>query len=438
MFLFAEIVCRGGSPAGMGPIGTLDLDGCIALAMENNPDLKRQDIELERCRKEAALQLTDWFPSVNAYIGNDFNWGRSVDMQELLIIDNRMNCTATVSASATMSLSDKAARHFERKGMKCAVKAAAASVRETAAQVISDVTEAYLNLLLAEQIHEAARRNAEDMELRLRDAAAKAAAGKMNVSELDVIKARTSGERAAAMEARERIRTARIALCNCLGLPPERDFVIISPSDNSIQEPDTFRLKAIADTYASPATEAAEASLTSRKASLKAAGWSMVPAVTVSGGYGTYYGNTGKEPLLRQLSANGNPSLCIGVSIPLLEGSARFRSINDARAAVACCEAELEKCRRNDRAMAASDASKAVCLYYNLIAAQRKMEAMEAAYRAAGSRYDGGSITNSEFLLSRNELHRAEAECLQARFTYLLHLKIIEYRYGTSVAGGAF
>ena len=61
---------------------TWPLERCIQYALAHNLDIREKQIEVAVRQTDLTQQRLRWLPSVALQIGEDFNWGRSVDMQE--------------------------------------------------------------------------------------------------------------------------------------------------------------------------------------------------------------------------------------------------------------------------------------------------------------------------------------------------------------------
>lgn len=411
----------------------LDLRECISRALECDPGLKRQSLEVRRCREDAALNILDWLPSVNVTSGNDFGWGRSVDMQELLIINNGMNFTSSLSAGAALEINELISiiPHYARS--RAFISGAEADMERTRSEVIVNVTGAYLGLLLAGQVLETAERNYEDISRRLAEARAKAGAGAVSASSVTGLEAQAADEKAELANAAGKVHLAGMTLKNYLDLAPEENLKILPPAEESFQAPDTDRLLRMADDWDSPEVKAAEAVLAADREHRRSAGLSLLPVLTVSGGYGSYYGNISQGSFREQISGNGSATLGISLTIPILNGSQAVRNYRNAGIKVRQDELEVEKARKAARAAIHNDAVGTAGMYESLMAAGASLDAARTSYGEASLKFSGGSVTDMEFLISRNSLKRAEAVYLQARYRYLMQLKIIEYKYGISL-----
>ena len=104
---------------------TWSLERCIDYALEHNVDIRKQEIGIAAKQIELTRRRLDHLPALNAQIAQEYNWGRSVDMQELVIVKNKLTRATGASLSASLSLFEGLARHAQRMAARKALQAAA-------------------------------------------------------------------------------------------------------------------------------------------------------------------------------------------------------------------------------------------------------------------------------------------------------------------------
>ena len=87
------------------------LERCIQYGMEHNIDLREQAVETAFRSAVLREKVAAHFPVITATVAQDWNWGRSVDMQELVIIRNKLTRATGASLNASLPLFDGFARH---------------------------------------------------------------------------------------------------------------------------------------------------------------------------------------------------------------------------------------------------------------------------------------------------------------------------------------
>ncbi len=425
-FILAAVLAALLPSAASGPF---TLEECIRMALGSDRSLRQREAALSESRTERALSILDWIPEISVGAGNDFNWGRSVDMQELLIVDNRMTLTTSFTANASVSLTKLALKPLRGEGLRLDEEDASLALELARRQLAADVTGCFLQVLLCRQACGICEGNTAEMEAALAEARARVEAGEMAPGELSGMEAQLCRERSAAVEAANRLKLAGLTLCDYLDLPPEEELQLLPPTEDSLPRIDWKRVLdySCGD---DPGISAARNGVERGKNSIKLAWAAFLPQITLSGGCGTYYGNTGNGSFGRQLSNNINPYASVTLSIPLTGGSANARALSQAKTELRSRILEMEKVRIKSASDLRSELAEADNLYASHAAAKGSLEAATRAEADAALRFRAGEISGSEYLSARNARIKAQAELLQARYRYLLKLKILEYRYG--------
>lgn len=407
------------------------LEECISYALVHNPSVRRADISVKKCRTEAAAALSEWIPEINVYVGNSFSWGRSVDMQELMIVNNRLNYTTSLSAAADIPVTGYVSMAIRRKDLHLAKAESEAEREAVAATLVSDITSSFCQLLLSEETCRTAENGYDELLLKRSIIDREVTAGLKPQIELIRIDSRIAEEKAALVEARTAVESDRMTLITLLNLPPEEDIGILPPTEDSLCGPYDIYEAIIREDICLPEVRKAEISLERAKASRMAAKSVFLPEIGISFGYGTYYGNVGGLPFRKQLSANRNPSVEIGLSIPLTGLFEKSKSLKTASLLVADREVEVENARARQRRAVFDDVSKAINLYESLLASKEHLDACRKEYELNAIKIQEGEIAWSDFILSRNSKLRAEIDVIQAKYRYFVKLKEMEFKYGS-------
>ncbi|MDZ4058811.1 MAG: TolC family protein, partial [Bacteroidales bacterium] len=80
------------------------LEDCIRYAWENNLRIKQQELAIEQSENNLAQAKLNFIPTLNASVSHSMNWGRSVNVQDLQIIENKLSQSTSASARAAIGL----------------------------------------------------------------------------------------------------------------------------------------------------------------------------------------------------------------------------------------------------------------------------------------------------------------------------------------------
>ena len=414
------------------------LERCIERGLQEGTGVLKQELLVQQRRADRQLAVLDALPAITLRTGGDFGWGRTVDMQELMIVDNRLNFSNTWSAGAALSSSDIVSSLLGKREKEHLLQEADAGLEEIRTELEIAITEAYLELLLAEKNYENACAGYESI-LAQRDRTEKEVlAGRLPYRSLAEIEARSATEKAAVASARGGRRTAAMTLSRYLNLSPEEELEVVPPPGDSIHAPWPMPSSGDITRYlaAHPRIRRAKAALNAGRTTLQMSRAALLPDLTVSGGYGTYYSNASRVTWYNQLTGNGNPSVGVTLTVPLPTGR-EFTRIRQEAAGVSRLSCEVEEVRRALESEMLTSLLNAINCYESCLAAQENMEALGKAFRANEARFENGAISSSEYLISRTNWQQAVGDYWQARYRYLFQMKIISLRRIPVGEGGA-
>jgi outer membrane protein len=141
-----------------------------------------------------------------------------------------------------------------------------------------------------------------------------------------------------------------------------------------------------------------------------------------------------KKPFKDQFNDNLSKSVGFNLSIPIFNGWSAKTNIAHARI-------NLQQSRLNHEAtkkalyksiqQAVADANTA---YKKYLANDKSVQSLQESFSYNNQKYNLGLISSSDFLLSKNNLAKAQADLLQAKYDYIFRMKILDFYQGKSLA----
>lgn len=408
---------------------TWPLERCIQYALAHNLDIREKQIEVAVRQTDLTQQRLRWLPSVALQIGEDFNWGRSVDMQELVIIRNELTRSTGLSVGASLPLFDGLSRHHERLAAKKAVEVATLEAADLRSTLETDVTRAYLELMLAKQIHAYSRESHATIVQQRERTARLVEAGSQPKSALNEMEAQVAAEKAALVSAETRVRTATLALTRLMNLPGDTPF--------SVGEhfgPDTVavRVSLLTDAQTEawlqwdPRLRSAEARIAQRQFEERAAKGRFFPTLSASASYGSFYSSTNDSPFRTQLDENRNPSVTLRLNIPIFDSWQAGTQLKKSRLALEMARLTAEKMQTlvlEEMRSAGIEAENCLQRYRS---SEETLQAMQSLLEITEAKYNLGAATALDYLVARNNRLKAVSEYLQAKWQYLFQLRLLE------------
>jgi outer membrane protein len=265
------------------------------------------------------------------------------------------------------------------------------------------------------------------------------AEGRKSESELYEVEAQVAQNRQALTEAENSYRLAVVDLCQLINYKDVEKFVgdisnsqfstLNSQFSSLLPTPDDVFSKALANR---PSIEAQQRRVESAELAIKETKAEFYPQLNLNASWGTGYYHTfnGNNPAFgNQFVDNGSEVIGLSLNIPIYNRMQVRHAVK--RQQIALDEARLTELELKDRLY--KDIQSA---YYNALAAKDKYEAAQKSREAgvkalefAESKYELGRLSTYEYNEAQTRLYRAEAEETQAKYEYLLRIRILEF-YG--------
>ncbi len=418
------------------------LDKCIQYAFEHNLNIKQQTLEISRSENDILKSQLDFVPSLNASVNHSLNWGRSVDLQNLEIIQNRLSQSTSVSANASIAILDGLSKFYSlksaRKGLEISIK----NVEKLKDDISISIVRSYLQILLSQEILKAAQENFESVRQQRDRTALLVEAGNQPYSALLDIESQLASERVQVVTAESQLTSNLLALQQLLDLPFRNDFAIEIPdieeliAVSALPDIDAIYTQALS----LPVIESAEIALQQSELELKRAKGQLYPQIHLSASYGTFYSSSSYAqdgsiyPFWDQLRDNINPSIGIGLSIPIFNNWNVRTQVRNAKIARSGQEIELDLRKQTlykEIQTAVIDMQK---YFREMEAAQTNMTAMEESFRYVEEKFNLGVLNGTDYTVAKTNLFKAQSAYYQAKYQYIFQTKILDYYQGIPLA----
>lgn len=414
------------------------LEKCIEYAWANNLNVKQQNIEVSRAENQLTQDKLDFIPSLNASLGHNLNWGRSVDLQNLEIIHNKLSQSTSASVNSSVYLLDGLSRIYGLKSSRKSLEISLQEVERLKDEISVSIVQSYLQILLSREILTAARESFRSMSEQRDRTALLVEAGSQPYSSLLELESQLASERVQVVTARNQVTTSTLALQQLLDLPYDKDFRIAVPDINLTIG--TYTMDSPDDIYASaqsmPVIQSARLALDKGDLDLKSARGQYWPKISLSASYGTFYSSSSfapdgsTYPFFEQFRDNINPSVSIGLSIPIFNNWNVRTSVRNARLSRRSLEIDLRLKQQNLYKEIQTAVTEADTYYRQMEAAQANVASMEESFRYVEEKFNAGALNGTDYTVARTNLFKARSEYIQAKYQFVFQLKIIDYYKG--------
>ena len=415
------------------------LDSCISYAQQQSYTVIRANLAVknaEIAERSARVSMT---PSINAGIGENFSFGLVEGANN--VRENRTQSTTSFNASASMPIFSglRITNQIKRTGAE--LQAALAEVESAKESVELNVISYYLQALYCHEIQQVQRQQLLLSEQLLERTQVLVAEGRQSESELYEVEAQVAQNKQQLTDAENNYRLALVDLCQLINYKDidvfVSDFSSVSASEavncqfsilnSQLQTPEAIFSQAVANR---PSIEVQRNKIASAEFAIKETKAEYYPQLNLNASWGTgYYHifNANNPAFGNQFVDNGSEVIGLSLNIPIYNRMQVRHAVK--RQQIALDEARLTEQELTDRLY--KDIQSA---YYNALAAKSKYEAAEKSREAgvkaleyATTKYELGRLSAYEYNEAQTRLYRTESELTQAKFEYLLRIRILEF-----------
>ncbi len=406
------------------------LEECINIALQNNRNIKQQELSKAQRQIAYAQARNDLLPSVNASAGQNFVFGRSIGLDNTYQNTNSSQSSFGVGADITLFDGLRMKHNIDAK--RADLSAAEADLEKFKDEIEMSVATAFLQVLLQKELLQIASEQIQLTDSNMNRRKELIKSGKMAHGEIYELEAQRAREEQNRVQAESNLKLALLDLAQIMELEDFSDFNVSAPSVESILSEGV--LLSTSDIFQTalltrPEIKAAEYRLQSSEKEVLMAKSQLYPSLSFGANFGTgYYNMSGRsnDPFHTQIRNNMSNSLGFSLRIPIFNKFQTKNSIRTAELAAENNRLEIDKVKIDLR-------KRIEQAYHNALGAQSKWKATQKseisgqeAFRFAQEKFDNGRANSYELFQAKSNLTQTLSDQAQAKYEYAFRLKILE------------
>jgi len=443
----------------------LSLEECIQLALDNNINLKRSDLQAETEKLNFRDTKSQVLPTINGSYSYATNKGRSIDPYTNDVIDQQFNYS-----NAGLQLSAQIFNGFELRNSiqrdRYNLEAAEAEKEAVKQQLILDVTLAYFQVLNNRDLLNLAKLRLESTNQQTDRLQTLNEQGEGNPADYTDIKGQLNNDQSAVIAAANQLEQSKLNLSSLLNMDsevhvkelqvlPEMEKYelsaerIYSESLENLEVFDGQRLRinaakedvAVARSLYSPQVSLfaqLNTNYSSLASLLNETGTQIVETGQFINIDGTNYGVQANQsqfsqqeiPYFNQLNNNLSSVAGISVNIRIFNGFRAKRQVSLRKLQLEDAKLEYEN-TKNQYLQAINQAYNDMdAAYENYYVLQEQVNAYKESFRVNEIRFGNGVSNIVAYIISKNNLDRSRINLANARYEFLIRVKILDYYRG--------
>lgn len=424
------------------------LNDCISYALQNNIQLKRQELEVDLRKKDYQQGIMEFTPSITSGAQHAFVSGRDFNRSSLKFEDFN-NEVGNIYGTAEIDLF----RGFENwngvRALKYELESSRAVTESLKNDISINVSIGYLQVLYAMEAKNLAEQQASVAEMQSKKAAMQFEQGSLSQGQLVEVKAQYLMRKSTLTTAENNYNIALLDLKQLLDIPDSSSFSIdLTP----IQIENEVLLTSSSSIYAEalaiqPSIRKVDLDVKAATKRLHQLYGSLSPTLSMGYQISSYYNQV--EPLQKpdgtlvyypeytypeQINDNLIHRFYFTLRVPIFEKYSRITRIKkgkilllDARYAKEQTEKGLLK--KVEQAHADSKAS-----WDKYLASKESVAAFTEVFEETRKKFELGMVSAIDFGLAQSNLVKAEGDLLHAKYSYVLRTKILDFYRGVPIS----
>ena len=418
------------SLTGMAQQRQFTLQQCIDIALENNRNIKQQ--ELNRKSREIAFNQAraDLLPNLNAHAGHSFNFGRSIGLDNVYQNVNSQQTRFGLGTDITIFDGMRLRRSIDAR--RADIYASQADLERIQEDIIISVSSAFLQALLNKELLQIAENQLQTTRARIAQQTELVESGRLAQGELIELEAQRAREEMNRVQAENNLKLALLDLAQIMELDSFENFGIVAPEDETLVNEGV--LLSTAAVFESALVNRAEIRgaqfrLEGREQELLIARSMHTPTLSLGANSGTGYFNMSGIPNAtfgHQFRNNMSHSVGLNLRIPIFNRFQVRNNISNAALAVESQRIEIDRAKAELRQRIERAYLSALGAQSRWVAARKSGTASREAFRFVEEKFESGRANSFELFLAQNNLAQVLAEQAQAKYEFAFRIKILE------------
>ncbi len=410
------------------------LEECMIYAVEHSPETNLQAAQVEIARQNYREAIGRLLPSLNASVGADFNFGRSLGDDNVYVEANSFS--NSYRAQTQLTIFDGARSIHNIRMQKVNRLTGALRLDQRRDEVAYATMEAFFNVLYYKEMVVLAEAQLEESRLNLHQTERMEELGIKGFPDVAEMRAQEASNSYNLTLRQNQLTIGIILLKEQMNFPidGELDIAPWEFDDEVVKTPLTAAAIYEGAIDRLPAARAAESSARAAELSLMVARGSRWPTVSLGAGWSTgFFRNMNGDAydvFASQFKNKRGYYVGASLNIPIFNGFSTSANISRSRHSLTMARIERDAALRalyTEIEQAVADMNGTADQHAQAL---RQREFTSVAHNVNQRKYDEGLVSALELHTSSNRLVQARADELYSRLTWMLKKRMVDYFTG--------
>ena len=418
-----------------------NLQQCIDYALDNNIQIKQQDLAVGYQQNQLAQARSNRLPNLNGQLGNNYNFGRSLTYENTYQNTNSMSLSGYLGTEVTVWNGFQLQNLVKQRDLD--LKATMQDYQKAKDDLILNIAALYLEILFAEELIGIDEAQMEVTRLQIARSEKLVESGRLAKGAVFEIEAQLAKEEVQLVTDQNRAQLAYLNLYQLLELPVPKYFKIEKPVLPELQAGMfSFNSQNVFQNalQTRPEIEASRLRVESAMVQLEQARGARWPRLSFGANFYDNFNDNYKDMISqktiafgKQLNNNKRYGFGLTLNIPIFNQFQVRNGISNATLQVEDCKYRLltsQNMLQKDIEQAYTNATSALKRY---ISSEKAVHSSTEAFRYAEEKLNVGMVTPVEYNQIKNNLTIAQSQLTQAKFEYVFRSKILDFYNGIPI-----
>ncbi len=416
------------------------LQKCIDYALENNIQIKQQQLNTQFYENQVNQAKSNRLPNLNAQIGNDNSFGRSLTYDNTYKNVNSSSISGGANTSFTIFDGFNLSNTIDKQELD--FQATLKDMQKAKDDMMLNIAGMYLQILFAEELVLVDEAQMEVTKQQIERTQQLVDAGSLAKGALLEIVAQLAREELQLVNDKNNMQLNYLGLYQMLELPIAESFTIEKPVLPEIRA--NLSMANSIDVFNNalnvrPEIQAAQLRVKSAEKDLEIARGNYYPSLTFSANYYNLYNNKytdikgDKIEFGNQLKNNARSSLGVTMGIPIFNRFQVKNGISNAELQIQDYQYRLQTTSNTLRKEIEQAYTNALASLNRYMSSEKAVESMEEAFRYVEEKFNVGMVNTVDYNLQKNQLTVAQSQLLQAKYEYIFRTKILDFYNGIPI-----
>ncbi len=418
------------------------LERCINHALQNNLDIKRQELQAELTQQDYRQDKFNLLPGIGAGIEHQLSTGRSLNIENYEWED-RSKQQGSAGVRADLTLFNGLQNYNTIQRGKFLFLSSEADLETLKNDMTLKLAAYYLDILFSRELVEVAESQYEVTMMQVERNKRLVEVGNAARSELLEMQAQAASEKLKLTEAKNTLEIAILDLTQLLDLDSVGNFTVYKPDINLelLESPPSVTQIYQNAVSAMPEIRSAEYMTKAQEKAVAVAKGGRSPEISLSGLYYSRYlvdatnpiDAAAGYPLEQQLEDNQYRQLTINMSIPIFSKLQKQTNISKSKIQLEDYNYMLQQEKQILYKKIQQYHADATAAWEKYLSALEAVNSNEEAFNYTQQKFEVGLVNSVDFNIAKTDLTRARSDLAQAKYEYIFKIKILEFYQGKPI-----